>query len=84
MKIGFTKIASKNFHRLPKRYQDSVKKRLAKLAEDSFSPELDIKPFQEKYPNSYRLRIGPIRAVYYIEGNVITVYAIGFRGDVYK
>jgi len=82
MNIDFTNAAAKNFHKLPESYQDAVRDRLTKLKRDYRSPELDIKPFKGKYPNSYRLRVGRIRVVYYISEETITVYAVGFRGGV--
>lgn len=84
MNIDFTNAAAKNFHKLPGGYQKAVQDRLAKLKRDYRSPELDIKPYKGKYPDSYRLRVGRIRVVYYISGETIMVYAVGFRGDVYK
>ena len=84
MKIRFTKPAAKNFHKLPTKYRKVVERRLSVLERDHRSPELDIKKYLGKYPGSYRLRVGPIRVIYYVEDDVITVYAVGFRGDVYK
>ncbi len=84
MNVEFTKAAAKNFHELPKRYQDAVQVRLSKLQKDCSSSELDIKPFKGKFSNSFRFRVGRIRVIYYISGSTIIVYAIGFRGDVYK
>lgn len=47
--------------------------------------EGDIKPMAG-YPGEYRLRVGPYRVIYAVEGAVliIRVLAIGNRGDIYK
>lgn len=32
----------------------------------------------------YRLRIGTIRVIYNHKGEILTIFDIGYRGDVYK
>ncbi len=36
------------------------------------------------FGSSYKLRIGDYRAVYSIDGNVVTIQKVGHRRDVYK
>ncbi len=34
--------------------------------------------------NEYRLRIGDYRALFELEGRIVTVYAVGDRKDIYR
>jgi mRNA interferase RelE/StbE len=34
--------------------------------------------------NEYRLRVGDYRALFELEGRVVTVYAVGHRKDIYR
>lgn len=34
--------------------------------------------------NEYRLRIGPYRVLFVLEGRSVTVYAVGQRKDIYR
>ena len=84
MRVLFSKTAAKNYHRLPKYLQTAITSRLQKLAAEPKTTELDIKPMAGPFENSFRLRIGPVRVVYFLTKNSINVFLIGFRGDVYK
>ena len=46
----------------------------------------NIKALTGDLQGSYRLRIGDIRIIYYIDDavNIVFIEVIGFRGDVYK
>ncbi len=84
MKVRLTKRAAKELRRLPSKYQDKIKEKIRVLEKDNLSPLLDIKPFFGFKDDSFRLRVGQTRAIFYYEGDGIIIYAIGFRGGVYK
>jgi mRNA-degrading endonuclease RelE of RelBE toxin-antitoxin system len=84
MNVTFTRRAVKEFNRLPSNYKKRVLKKLRIFESEPKSPALDIKPFFGLRSDSYRLRVGKVRLVFYIEEDRATVYAVGFRGDVYK
>jgi mRNA-degrading endonuclease RelE of RelBE toxin-antitoxin system len=84
MKIFFSKSAAKNYHRLPEYLREAITSKLKRLAVDPYTREMDIKKLRGPNGNSFRLRVGPIRVVYFLTKESINVSAIGFRGDVYK
>lgn len=45
---------------------------------------LDIKKLHGKFKGKYRLRVGKVRFLFFIEGNIVKVYEAGFRGNVYN
>lgn len=84
MRVLFSKTAAKNYHRLPLYLQKAITSRLEKLAADPQTRTIDVKAFRGGFENSFRLRVGPVRVVYFLTEESINVYLIGFRGDVYK
>lgn len=84
MKVLFSKTAAKNYHRLPQYLQSAITSRLEKLAADPRTRTLGVKPIRGGFENSFRLRVGPVRVLYFLTEESINVYLIGFRGDVYK
>ena len=84
MKILFSKAAAKNYHRLPEYLREAITSKLERLAADPYTREMDIKKLRGPYENSSRLRVGPVRIVYFLTKESINVYEVGFRGDVYK
>ncbi len=47
-------------------------------------PQGDTKQMQGQFQDTYRLRIGRYRAIFYHEGDDIIVLQIGSRGDICK
>jgi len=84
MNVVFSRTAAKNYHRLPPYLREAVMNRLEKLAADAGRRDLDVKPVKGYFENSFRLRVGPVRVVYFIGGETVNVFAVGFRGGVYK
>lgn len=74
-------VAGKYLERQPEPTKGRIKAALEDLAKDP--PEGDIKPLMGQ-PGNWRLRIGGIRIIYYIENNTIFVAHIDPRGQVYK
>jgi len=44
---------------------------------------LDIKPLSP-YPHEYRLRVGKIRILFRADKELLFIFKVGFRGDIYK
>jgi len=74
----------KRFKRIPVVDQKRVLVKLDKLANNPFSSGLDIKKLV-KTKNSFRLRVGNLRAIYELDmkKKVIYVWEIDYRGKVY-
>ncbi len=74
----------RRIRKLPPKIQSKIFENLEELKENPFNPILDIDPLKGKYKSFYRLRIGEMRIIYYIEEGDIVVSAFDFRGDIYK
>lgn len=72
---------SKELKRFPEKLKDNITKKL-KILEEGFSYSLDVKKLKG-HRNHYRLRVGELRILFYLEGNTITVYKIRKRESVY-
>ena len=45
---------------------------------------LNIKKLHGKFKGKYRLRVGKVRFIFFIEANIIKIYEAGFRGNIYS
>ena len=70
------------------RIQDQINQLYKSVSDRGIIPfnELDIKKMKGKWEGFYRLRISKIRVVFIVEltASDIEIYAIGYRGDIYK
>ena len=70
------------------RIQKQLNQLFTAIEEQGIIPfnDLDIKRMKGEWEGFYRLRIGKIRAIFTInlDSADIEVYAIGYRGDIYK
>lgn len=85
-RIKLHKQAVKFLNSLPARQKERVSEKLDRLAENLFDVgHLDVKPMIGE-AGLWRLRVGPIRAIYEVQNDRLIVYVltIGYRGDVYK
>ncbi len=82
--VVYRKSAAKTLTGMPKPLAEKFLTAFERLASDSETERLDIKPLSGR--QGCRLRIGQWRAIYRIEDEkmVIEVVRIGPRGDVYK
>lgn len=78
--IIYEKAAVKFLRKQPPAQQKRLVAAIHLLPEEG-----DIKPMAG-HPGEYRLRVGPYRVLYAVEGAVliVRVLAIGNRGDIYK
>ncbi len=69
----------------PKREQVRIIEKFELLAEDPYSNRLDIKPFQSKLENCYRLRVGENRFLYEVQNHTLIIHIFdgNKRGDIY-
>jgi len=75
--IFFHKKAEKYLLSLPKRIALHIISKIEKV------PQGDVRPIAGRH-GEYRLRYGKFRVLFFIENDMIKVYKIDTRGDVYK
>ena len=78
------KRAASYIKRLPREQRERLKKILKELSYDPF--RAGAKAMAGEWRGYYRLRIGNLRAIFWIDQETRTIYVdyIGPRGDVYK
>jgi mRNA interferase RelE/StbE len=76
VKIVLSHAADKDVKRLPANLRKRIVTAIAKL------PAGDVKKLQGR--EGYRLRVGDFRVLYEVEGDTITVLAVGPRGGIYR
>ncbi|MBI2547165.1 MAG: type II toxin-antitoxin system RelE/ParE family toxin [Candidatus Aenigmarchaeota archaeon] len=81
-KVFVEKQVSRELERFSGKLKARIKEKL-KILEDGFSFALDIKKLKG-YQNHYRLRVGDLRILFYLEGMSIIVYKIGKRESIYE
>lgn len=82
--VEFTKQAAKSLRKLPANAAPLIIKKIKELANDPFSPQLDIEKMQGR--DGYRLRVGNWRIIYELFQHqlLIVMIKIGDRKEVYK
>jgi mRNA interferase RelE/StbE len=70
------------------RIREKLKQLLTSIEDQGVIPftDLDIKKMKGDWDGFYRLRLGQIRIIFTLhqDSSCLEVYAIGYRGDVYK
>jgi len=81
-KVVFTKLAHKQFSKLPQNLKLLATKSINKL---STHPKIG-KPLRGKLKGFYKLRFSRYRIIYQIKHKILTIiiFEIGHRKDVYK
>jgi mRNA interferase RelE/StbE len=79
-KVTLTDDVKAQLHALPLAARKEIGYRLFMLEEDLSGNVKKLKGSQREY----RLRVGPYRAIFELEGGEITVYAVGLRKDIYR
>ena len=84
--ILVSRTFQKQFHTLPKRMQNRVKKALSELEENPIESRsgADIKSLKNTKPQKHRIRVGDYRIVYLVEKKTVKVIEIFQRGRGYK
>lgn len=77
MKIVFEKEAAKYISKLDKQTKDRIKRAIDKL------PAGDVKKLQGLV-SDYRLRVGDLRVLFSVNGDIIVVKDVLPRGQAYK
>jgi len=85
----FSKESIKALEGLNTKTRDLVKKKIKNIGEwldNRDFLQVDVKKLKGRWKGFYRLRIGRIRVIITIDekNELIRVYEMGFRGDVYK
>ncbi|MFH1336303.1 MAG: type II toxin-antitoxin system RelE/ParE family toxin [Candidatus Zixiibacteriota bacterium] len=77
--------AVRHLKRLPKAQKQRIKQSLKEL-EGGISDRADVKSMMGEWKGYYRIRIGDIRIIFWIDRKLKTIYVdhIGARGNVYK
>ena len=80
LEIEFSKIAAKEYKRIPRDYHSLIDQALKKLSEGL---PVDRKPIKGE-EDVFRIRVGHYRIVFRVIDNTAVIMTIGPRGDVYK
>ena len=84
-KIIVHKRALKRLNKLPSHRKNKIKELLNELINNPIQHE-DIKPMLGEWKGYYRIRIGNIRLIFWVDQveKIVYIDHIGPRGDVYK
>jgi len=79
------KRAVRYLQRLSAIQKERIKQSL-KMLEDGINTRTDIKQMVGDWKGYYRMRVGDIRIIFWIDQELKTIYIdhIGSRGDIYK
>ena len=79
------KRAARYLKSLTEHQRERIKKSLKDL-ENGIDEKMDVKTMAGNWKGYYRMRVGDIRIIFWIDNSLRTVYVdhIGTRGDVYK
>lgn len=80
LEIEFSKIAVKEYRRIPKYYQSLIDRALRKLSEGL---PVDRKPIKGE-EDVFRIRVGRYRIVFRVIDSTAVIMTMGSRGDIYK
>lgn len=92
MELILSKKALKFLKKLPVKEQNRIREKLflliSLLERSGIIPfeELDIKSLEGEWQGFLRMRLGKTRIIFYVddEEDILQVYNIGFRGNIYK
>jgi mRNA interferase RelE/StbE len=84
-KVIVHKRAVRYLNNLPESQRKRIKQSLKEL-ENGIAEKKNIKPMVGEWKGYYRMRIGDIRIIFWVDHKLMTIYIdhIGPRGDVYK
>ena len=74
--------AAKFYNKLDDKTAKRIDKGIEELKSNPLSGN-NIKKLSGNLAGKYRLRIGDIRIVYFVEGQTVVIEAIGYRGNIY-
>ena len=80
-RVLITPEAQEEFRELPLPIQGRVREVFVRLAD--WPAVSGAKPLRGNLAGSYRIRTGDYRVVFRVRGTTVTVWKIGYRGDVY-
>jgi mRNA interferase RelE/StbE len=85
-RVPVSQTARKALEAMPAKEKRRVTDALAALGHDATHPrpKVDIKPLEGTHPAKWRLRVGPWRAVYRVEGDEVLVLEVFRRGRGYR
>jgi len=84
-KVIVHKRAARYLKSLPEFQKQHIKQSLREL-EHGITDKMDVKLMAGEWRGYYRMRIGDIRVIFWIDHKLKTIYVdhIGSRGEVYK
>lgn len=84
-KVIVHKRAAHCLKRLPEFQRQRIKQSLKEL-ENGIVDRVDVKSMAGEWKGYYRMRIGEVRVIFWIDHKQKTIYVdhIGSRGDIYK
>jgi superfamily I DNA/RNA helicase/mRNA-degrading endonuclease RelE of RelBE toxin-antitoxin system len=74
----------KDFMAVPQSTQNGITRCIGRLEQDPFRAPNVKRVFKQQYENVYRVRLGDYRLIYAVGNRVISLLAVGRRGDIYR
>lgn len=83
-KVVVSKTALKKFRKLLPSDKKKVLKVIKELELDPLAPHLKTKKLKGKKNVFYRVRMGDLRLIFYIESSQVFITKVDFRGAIYR
>jgi len=81
-KVEWTEDALFDFETLDPPIQKRIVRKISWFSEHFYN--ITPEPLSGKLSGAFKIRIGDWRVIYRLEKNMIVIYAIGHRKDIYK
>ena len=79
--VVYDRSARRTLRRLPAHRKANIVAKIEQLAANPAALSANVNKLRGR--EGYRLRVGDYRVIFEIEGDILTVFAIGSRGSIY-
>lgn len=80
-KVAYSKKALNDLNKIPANDKRRIRAKIADYAADPKAQAHHVKKLKGR--EGYRLRVGKWRVLFDVDGNVLAVYEVGARGNIY-